>query len=266
MDRQPYVYYLEWTNLGKKYLGCRYAKGCKPEDLWAPYKTSSKIVSKFIEEHGDPDIIQVLSLHSTMKEVKNEEDRLLRLYSAGTNTSFLNIKGDSFRDLDIEKVKYRKGLDNPIHKYLENNREVFSRKVSEGTKKGHANSEKYKKFQKSNLEKMISERNPGKNKTKQTLNRMSNSQKRRARFEKENGFVRYNPMKGRTHTNEFKSKISDVSKFIRSKEVYECDNCSRIIKTNANFLKHMTITHHMPYEEARLSLDIKIQSRDSHKS
>jgi len=41
MDRNCFTYFLKWQD-GTMYYGCRYAKGCSPDDLWNTYFTSSK--------------------------------------------------------------------------------------------------------------------------------------------------------------------------------------------------------------------------------
>ena len=54
---QPFTYYLKWTATGMQYYGVKYSKGCTPDILWNPYKTSSEYVAAYIQEHGDPDVI-----------------------------------------------------------------------------------------------------------------------------------------------------------------------------------------------------------------
>jgi len=58
-DRTPYTYLIGWSSENKWYYGVRYAKGCHPNDLWITYFTSSKIVKKYTEKHGSPNIIQI---------------------------------------------------------------------------------------------------------------------------------------------------------------------------------------------------------------
>ena len=53
MNNIPYTYYLEWAS-GIKYYGVRYAKNCKPEDLWVKYKSSSKYVKGYVRQFGEP--------------------------------------------------------------------------------------------------------------------------------------------------------------------------------------------------------------------
>ena len=51
-DRIPYTYIIGWSSLNKWYYGVRYAKNCKPEDLWKTYFTSSKHVKEFLTGNG----------------------------------------------------------------------------------------------------------------------------------------------------------------------------------------------------------------------
>jgi hypothetical protein len=50
----PYFYVIEHVASGKKYAGCRYAKGCNPAEFMTEdgYCTSSNVVKKIIEEEG----------------------------------------------------------------------------------------------------------------------------------------------------------------------------------------------------------------------
>lgn len=49
---QPYVYYIYHRPTRQYYIGCRYAKGCHPNELWKTYFTSSKRIHKLIQEFG----------------------------------------------------------------------------------------------------------------------------------------------------------------------------------------------------------------------
>jgi hypothetical protein len=53
-DRTPYFYIIEHVASGKRYAGCRYGKGCHPDELLQPngYHTSSYYVNLIIKEEG----------------------------------------------------------------------------------------------------------------------------------------------------------------------------------------------------------------------
>lgn len=74
----PYTYLIGWSYLNRWYYGVRYQKGCDPNDLWNPYKTSSKHVSQFIKDHGDPDIIQVRKTFNNRQSALLFEHKVLR--------------------------------------------------------------------------------------------------------------------------------------------------------------------------------------------
>uniref|UniRef100_B0T623 Nuclease associated modular domain-containing protein n=1 Tax=Caulobacter sp. (strain K31) TaxID=366602 RepID=B0T623_CAUSK len=96
-EDQPFLYAIGWTKLDKWYIGCRYAKGCKPSDLWTIYFTSSRYVDAFRKEHGEPDHIEVLFTGSKAF-VRVKEEETLRQWTMHRDERFLNatIGGFSF--------------------------------------------------------------------------------------------------------------------------------------------------------------------------
>ena len=58
-DRTPYTYLIGWSEFKIYYYGVRFAKGCRPNEFWKSYFTSSKRVATYIKQHGDPDIIEI---------------------------------------------------------------------------------------------------------------------------------------------------------------------------------------------------------------
>lgn len=60
----PFTYLIGWSKHNLWYYGCRFAKGCKPDDLWTKYFTSSigkddiKGVREYRQELGEPDVIR----------------------------------------------------------------------------------------------------------------------------------------------------------------------------------------------------------------
>lgn len=86
----PYTYILEWTRLGKRYIGVRYAKNCHPDDLWSKYFTSSKYVHDFVAKHGAPDIILIDKTFNTPQEAMAREQELQYQFDVRNNDSFLN--------------------------------------------------------------------------------------------------------------------------------------------------------------------------------
>lgn len=254
-DRTPYTYLIGWSAHNKWYYGVRYGKHCHPLDLWQSYFTSSKEVIKFRNLHGDPDIIKIRKTFKSVVHAKNYEDKVLRRMKVNLLEKWLNIKADSFKGLDVTKVKYKTGLNNPIHKYLETNMESFKKKISEGTKIGQANSPKSLRVREENTKRFI-ENNPGKNKSAETTKRMSESQKIRMSNVENRPIGNKNGMYGKTHSDERKQEISIRTSAQRKLEKYLCPFCDKIIGTAANWHTHLRKKHLLTDDE------IKIYSED----
>lgn len=98
----PYTYLIGWSKLDKWYYGvrtahhykCIYESGAHPNDLWKTYFTSSPSVEKFIEENGDPDIIQIRKTFRTRDEALLWESNVLKRIRVKQNDKWLN-KHDS---------------------------------------------------------------------------------------------------------------------------------------------------------------------------
>jgi hypothetical protein len=73
----PYTYLIGWSTLDKWYYGVRYSKKCHPDDLWNPYKTSSKLVAKFIKKFGDPDVIIIRKTFDSVNKARCWEHKVL---------------------------------------------------------------------------------------------------------------------------------------------------------------------------------------------
>lgn len=90
-DRECYTYFIMWSKTGMKYYGVRYAKGCYPGDLWIKYHTSSVYVSKYREEHGEPDIIQIRkTFGQNTTAARLWEHKVLRRIKAVPREDYLN--------------------------------------------------------------------------------------------------------------------------------------------------------------------------------
>lgn len=104
----PYTYVLEWTSQNKRYIGCRYAKGCRPDDLWVKYFTSSKYVDDFVKEHGKPDIVLIDQVCATAQEAMEREQFLQYKFDVRHNDQFLNkAVGGVWDHKDPETLKRR---------------------------------------------------------------------------------------------------------------------------------------------------------------
>ena len=88
-SRIPYTYKIRWET-GVFYYGCRFAKNCNPNDFWVTYKTSSKYVKEYIEQHGEPSSVRVTRTFKTPEEALRWESKLLSKVSANRNPKMLN--------------------------------------------------------------------------------------------------------------------------------------------------------------------------------
>lgn len=90
MKSVPFTYLIGWSKLNKWYYGVRYAKNCHPDDLWTSYKTSSRIVSKFVLQHGDPDVREVRQTFNNIKSAQLWEAKVLHKMKVVKNSNWLN--------------------------------------------------------------------------------------------------------------------------------------------------------------------------------
>jgi len=90
----PYCYLISWTSLNKHYYGVQYCNTrysiANPSNLWKNYWTSSKVVAKFREEHGEPTFIQTRRTFSTREEALQWESKVLRRLKADRHPYMLN--------------------------------------------------------------------------------------------------------------------------------------------------------------------------------
>lgn len=88
--RVPYTYLIGWSSLGVYYYGSRTARGCHPNDLWNGYYTSSKYVSSFRNEYGDPDILEVRRIFLDAASCIKWEKRVLVRMKVSVDNRWLN--------------------------------------------------------------------------------------------------------------------------------------------------------------------------------
>lgn len=87
----PYTYLIGWSKLDKWYYGVRFAKNCHPNELWKQYFSSSKHVTAYRKEHGEPDVIQIRKTFESREQAHRWEGTVLRRLHR--NTPFgLNCK------------------------------------------------------------------------------------------------------------------------------------------------------------------------------
>lgn len=266
-DRTPYTYLIGWSSHNKWYYGVRYGKNSHPSDLWKTYFTSSKLVKEFVKIHGNPDIIEIRKIFSNIVSAKNHEDKVLRRMNVGASEKWLNVKGDSFKNLDITKVNHNFGKDNPIHAYLSDpiRAKEFSIKISNGVKLGQEKSEKAQEQRKWFIEVYLKGENaPGKQaRSKETRLRNSNGLKE---------FYKANPdkipsgekngMYGKKHTEVTKQRMRNATRTVTE---HVCEVCNKLVKQNRNYVSHLMKYHGMDKIQSLTLLEkskIRIQLAD----
>ncbi len=243
----PFVYLIGWTKLDKWYIGCRYAEGCSPKNLWQNYFTSSDYVEEFRKEHGEPDSFEILKESNTSKEALDFEKEKQREFDVINNDRFLNrsicghyingMEGKHHSEKTKEKIsKARKGWI-PTQEY----RQKMSI-LKKGVK--HTSESKLKM---SEIQKELNRLNPrskehsekianalrGKRASEETKRKMSESHKgkkaseeTKEKISKNNGskleYIRKrksenykgegNPFYGKKHSEETRRKISESHK------------------------------------------------------
>ena len=89
-DRTPYTYLIGWTKTNMFYYGRRTAKNCHPKELFISYFTSSSYVNRYIEEYGQPDLIQIRKIFNDINSCILWEEKFLNKIDAKNNKKFLN--------------------------------------------------------------------------------------------------------------------------------------------------------------------------------
>lgn len=87
---KPYTYLIGWPELDRWYYGVRYAGDCDPSDFWNPYKTSSRSVKSFIQEHGDPSVKLIRKTFDNQECARLWENRVLKRMKVVNDDKWLN--------------------------------------------------------------------------------------------------------------------------------------------------------------------------------
>jgi len=85
-----YTYLIGWKSQRLWYYGVRYAKNCKPEELWKTYKTSSIYVKQAAEQFGEPDVIQIRKTFKCKKKAMRWEQKTIKRIGAVKSEFWLN--------------------------------------------------------------------------------------------------------------------------------------------------------------------------------
>lgn len=103
-----YTYLIGWIRQNKWYYGVRYSSKSHPNDLWATYFTSSKVVKKYRTKHGEPDVVSIRRRFSEPIKAKDWEEKVLRRLNTRYSNKWLNLsQPDSFKN---SIIPWNKGL------------------------------------------------------------------------------------------------------------------------------------------------------------
>lgn len=179
---KPYTYLIGWSEHNKYYYGVRWANTVEPEnDFWKIYFTSSNIVKKFRESHGEPDIVKVDKIFDNKNDAINYEYTYLLENNA--------IKSDSWLNEGAFPVFDNTGRKRPDHskRMMGENNPMYGKSFSKQAKLKQSNSHKGKKH------------------SSDTKQKMSLAQKGKR-------LGCQNPFHGKTHSHQVRENLSKVHK------------------------------------------------------
>ena len=211
-------------------------------------------LARAIRKHGAENFITEALYQSPDKShVANEmEDFFIQQYnsmdeSIGYNMAPGGQGGDIKTKEQKRQLSEKMKVDNPS--FNEDVRLSIANTVSLLHQSGHyQNNENWMKTFEANKQRFI-DNNPGKNKSKDTIDKIAESQKQRYIerpesfcFGEKNHWHGTNGIfysKDEQWQNEQRKRSSNL----RNSEVHNCPCCDRTIKTNANFYKHLRTKH-----------------------
>jgi hypothetical protein len=116
----PYFYVIEHVTSGKKYAGCRYAKGCNPVEFMqhGGYYTSSSTVKQIIDEEGLKSF-KIIEIKTDIGDVYEYETKFLVENDCAASEQWLNQHNNIGMALGTEEFKAamftKHGVENSMH-------------------------------------------------------------------------------------------------------------------------------------------------------
>lgn len=186
----PYTYLIGWSKLNTWYYGVRFAKGCHPDDLWRTHFTSSKRVSAFRKEQGEPDIIEIRKTFETSDQARIWEERVLKCINI-KDGKWLNANvAGAIDSLKAVSTEIQNGSTNKGRKFP--NRKPYSQETKEkfkGTK-----SEEHKQNM---LKPKINRENYKGPKSEEHKHKLRKPKTRRYKYTEEEKAIKYASRKGK---------------------------------------------------------------------
>lgn len=174
--RKPYTYLIKHKSTSKLYYGLRYAKNCKPSDLWESYFTSSSDVKQLVEQYGADDFeVQIRRVFDCPYKAIEWEKKVLRRMKVIGRDDFINrnIPGSSmFKHSEETKMKMRKPKSDEFRQ------KARLRKQSEATRQKISESRKGMKFSEEHKQALSAARRNRKTQPRQGINHSEKSRKK----------------------------------------------------------------------------------------
>lgn len=266
---QPYTYLLTFKPTGQKYYGVRIAnKKIPKEDLWNTYYSSSRVVSKLREEHGDDSFEAIVDkVFETEDEARKYESSFIKDLNLPTD-KWLNKRSVP---LNIKRGKdsywYGKHLPADVRKKISESRKgKYTGKDNHNYKNPAAanalvalakgpNNPNIGRHHTEETKKKISESNIGKKWTDEMRQRVSgtNSHSYGKRGKKSYWF-------GKTHSEDTKEKIRQARKNQTISEETK-KKISISLKKSNHPLHGLTGSDHPAYGK-KMSEEVKQNTRD----
>lgn len=120
MENKAYTYLIGWSKLDKWYYGVRWKNGCRVDELWKDYFTSSSYVKAFRTEHGDPDVIQIRKEFTDIDKARRWEQKVLKRMNVIVEDRWLNR---------TDNISIRNAQPHPPEKMA-----IIAKKISESRK------------------------------------------------------------------------------------------------------------------------------------
>lgn len=241
---------------GKIYIGYT---GQTVEERYREHLTESRRTPRLelhraIKKHGTQCFEVECVYQSLSKEhILDMETHFIKYYSShcedghGYNMNYGGQGGDIKTAAQKLELSKKMKADNPS-KNPETRKKISKGVLSAHRRGVYKSSEKYVKAFEANKQR-FADNNPGKNKSSETLEKISLSQKERYLSDPSkwvSGEDHYwHGTRGvfYSQNEQWQKEQRKRSSNLRNNEVHKCPCCDRTIKTNANFYKHLRIKH-----------------------
>lgn len=191
----PYTYLVGWSKLKKYYYGLRYAKGCRPEELWKTYFTSSKYVKNFRKVNGEPDIIQIRKIFDNQDKARIWEQKVLQRMKVIHKDDWLN-KTDhiSIPSMigDLNPMARKDVIEKHRQKLLTDEYKNNMKKIVTGRKHSEKTKKKMSKSAKKSGVGLWNKNKPKKEETKKKMSEISSKRERLLCDKCNQGYTRQN--------------------------------------------------------------------------